>query len=355
MGKADYLVNYFKFLGREIRETMAELGVRTIDELIGRTDMLEVNESIIPWKAKKIDLSKILYKPQVGPNVGVYCTKKQDHEIDTVMDRKLIELAQKALDKKESVSINLPIKNTDRTTGAMLSGELCIRQGEEGLLEDTLKCKFTGVAGQSFGAWLMTGITFELEGMTNDYVGKGMFGGKIIIYPGKAATFKPEDSMIIGNTTFYGCIKGEAYIRGVAGERFCIRNSGLYGVVEGVGDHGCEYMTGGRVVILGKTGRNFAAGMSGGVAYVYDEDGQFKSRCNTDMVDLDPMQDEDLQLVKNLLSNQLKYTGSTKASGVLENFENESKKFIKIYPKEYKAIIEARKAQEIKLSLTEEK
>lgn len=355
MGKADYLVNFFKFLGREIRETMAELGVRTMDELIGRTDMLEVNENIIPWKAKKIDLSKILYKPQVGPNVGVYCTKKQDHEIDKVMDRKLIELAKAALDKKEAVSINLPIKNTDRTTGAMLSGELCVKQGEEGLLEDTIKCKFTGVAGQSFGAWLMSGITFELEGMTNDYVGKGMFGGKIIIYPGKAATYKPEDSMIIGNTTFYGCIKGEAYIRGIAGERFCIRNSGLYGVIEGVGDHGCEYMTGGRVVILGKTGRNFAAGMSGGIAYIYDEDGQFKSRCNTDMVDLDPMQEEDLQLVKTLLSNQLKYTGSTKASGVLDNFEAESAKFIKIYPKEYKAIIEARKALETKLGMTEEK
>jgi glutamate synthase (NADPH/NADH) large chain len=352
-GKADYLVNYFKFVAREAREIMAGLGIRRVDELIGRVDMLELNTRILPWKAKKIDYSKILFKPQAGPSTGVYCVKKQEHEIDAVLDRKLIELAKPALEKKEQVRIDLPIQNINRTTGAMLSGEICLRYGEEGLLEDTIYCKWKGVAGQSFGAWLMQGVTFELEGMTNDYVGKGLFGGKIIIYPGKDSTFKPDESIIIGNTTFYGAIKGEAYIRGVAGERFCIRNSGLYGVVEGVGDHGCEYMTGGRVVILGKTGRNFAAGMSGGIVYVYDEDGNFTGRCNTAMVDLDPIGEEDAGLIKQLLANHIKYTGSDKAARVLENISVEIKKFIKVYPKEYKAIIEKQKQLEKQLGLTE--
>ena len=354
-GNADYLVNYFRFVAQDVREIMAQLGVKTMNELIGRCDLLETNSDILPWKAKRLDLSKILYRPKAAPGVGTYFNRPQKHEIDSVLDRKLIIEAAPALERKEAVTIETDINNTDRTAGAMLSGEICYRHGEMALNEDTIRVKFNGYAGQSFGAWLTDGVTFELEGMANDYVGKGISGGKIIIFPSKKATYVPEDNMIIGNTTFYGAIRGEAYIRGRAGERFCIRNSGLYGVVEGTGDHGCEYMTGGKVVILGTTGRNFAAGMSGGEAYVYNEDGKFESRCNKDMVDLDPLNDDDIRIIKQLLSNHIKYTSSGKASRIMENIGEELKKFIKVYPKEYKAIVEARKTQEKSLGLAEEK
>ncbi len=354
-GMADYLVNYFKFVAEEAREIMAQLGVRTINELIGRTDLLEMNTDILPWKAKNLDFSRIFYKPEPKKGVDIYCIKKQQHEINDVLDLKLIKEAKPALEKQIPVKIETLINNTNRTVGAMLSGEVCMRYGEEALNDDTIHVKFKGYAGQSFGAWLAEGITFEMEGLCNDYVGKGISGGKIIVYPSKKATYIAEDNIIIGNTTFYGAIRGEAYIRGRAGERFCIRNSGLYGVVEGTGDHGCEYMTGGKVVILGTTGRNFAAGMSGGIAYVYDEDGKFESRCNKDMVDLDPVEEEDAQTIKQLLSNHIKYTGSKKAEKVMENITQEINKFIKVYPKEYKAIIESRKEAEKKLGLSEEK
>jgi glutamate synthase (NADPH/NADH) large chain len=354
-GNADYLVNYFRFVAQDVREIMAQFGVKTMNELIGRCDLLETNSDILPWKAKRLDLSKILYRPKAAPGVGTYFNRPQKHEIDSVLDRKLIIEAAPALERKEAVTIETDINNTDRTAGAMLSGEICYRHGEMALNEDTIRVKFNGYAGQSFGAWLTDGVTFELEGMANDYVGKGISGGKIIIFPSKKATYVPEDNMIIGNTTFYGAIRGEAYIRGRAGERFCIRNSGLYGVVEGTGDHGCEYMTGGKVVILGTTGRNFAAGMSGGEAYVYNEDGKFESRCNKDMVDLDPLNDDDIRIIKQLLSNHIKYTSSGKASRIMENIGEELKKFIKVYPKEYKAIVEARKTQEKSLGLAEEK
>ncbi|MFA4843066.1 MAG: glutamate synthase subunit alpha, partial [Candidatus Omnitrophota bacterium] len=251
-----------------------------------------------------------------------------------------------------NVRYELPIKNTDRTTGAMLSGELCKRYGEQGLPEDTIHFKFKGVAGQSFAAWLSSGITFELEGMSNDYIGKGVSGGKIIVYPSKFAQYNPQENIIIGNTTFYGAISGEAYIRGVAGERFCIRNSGLYAVVEGVGDHACEYMTGGRVVVLGKTGRNFAAGMSGGIAYVYDADAKFRDRCNLGMVELEKLSEEDLSVLRKLLGNQHRYTQSDVAKKVLDNFSKELKKFIKVMPLEYKRILEQGKVEK-KLDLAE--
>jgi glutamate synthase domain-containing protein 3 len=266
-GRPEYIVNYFRFVAEELREIMAGLGLRTIDDMVGRTDLLRLNRDIRHWKAKTIDFSKILYQPKVPNRVKTHCSVKQNHGIDKVLDLKLIALAKPALEKRELVRLELKINNTNRTTGAMLSGRVCQAFGEEGLLDDTIHFKFKGVAGQSFGAWLAKGITFELEGMSNDYIGKGISGGKLIVYPDKHANYKSEENIIIGNTTFYGAISGEAYIRGVAGERFCIRNSGLSAVVEGVGDHGCEYMTGGRVVILGKTGRNFAAGMSGGIAY----------------------------------------------------------------------------------------
>ncbi len=352
-GRPEHVINYFNFVVDELREIMAELGVRSIDELVGRTELLTVNTAILPWKAQSLDLSRILYKPEVSQEVGIYCRKKQDHGIENVLDRKLIDLCRYTLNNNsEPVSFTIPIRNTERTTGAMLSGEVCRFYGEEGLLEDTIHIKFQGIAGQSFAAWLAKGITFELQGMANDYVGKGLSGGKLIIYPDRTSDYVPEKNIIIGNTTFYGAIAGEAYIRGIAGERFCIRNSGLYAVTEGVGDHGCEYMTGGRVVILGITGRNFAAGMSGGIAYVWDTDGHFRTRCNLSMVEFQVPNEEDKQLIHSLVSNHYKYTQSTVAKNVLDNFKNCLGKFVKVMPLEYKKILEMKNVGK-KLGLTE--
>ncbi len=338
-GKSEYLENYFKFLARQVREIMALLGIRTINELIGRTDLLEVNYDILPWKAKNIDFSKILYKPKTSPGVAVYCTNRQNHEIDDILDKILIEKAKDALNNKKKVKIESYINNTNRATGTMLSYEVCKRYGEEYLPEDTIKCYFRGVAGQSFGAWLAKGITFELEGMANDYVGKGLSGGKIIIYPDKNSDIKAEENIIIGNTTFYGAINGEAYINGIAGERFCIRNSGIYAIVEGVGDHGCEYMTGGIVVVLGRTGRNFGAGMSGGLAFIYDIDGNFNEKCNMEMIELEKPNKKDIELIKKMCSKHYEYTKSRRAKEILDNFEYEIKKFIKVFPTEYKNVL----------------
>ena len=339
-GKPDYLQTYFTFVAEEARQIMARLGIRRIDELIGRTELLKANKDMLHWKAKGVDFSRILYKPQMPDYVGTRCTIKQDHSIDKVLDVKLIGLAAPALDKKERVSAELPINNTDRTTGAMLSGEISRRYGEDGLPHDTIRFKLNGTAGQSFGAFLAKGVILEIEGEANDYIGKGLSGGKIIVYPPKHAGFNPSENIIIGNTTFYGATSGEAYIRGIAGERFCIRNSGAYAVVEGVGDHGCEYMTGGRVVILGKTGRNFAAGMSGGIAYIYDEDRKFKSRCNMGMVEFEKIDSEDKFAIRSLLMNHHKYTGSGKAEKILENIESEIGNFVKVMPIEYKRVLE---------------
>ncbi len=351
-GKPEHVINYFTFVAEELRQIMSTLGFTKIDDMIGRTDLLEVNKEILPWKAKGIDFSRILYKPKSDTPVDTRCTIKQDHGINSILDRKLIELASPALVKKENVKIELPIKNDNRTVGAMLSGEVCQRYDEEGLLSDTIYAKFKGFAGQSFAAFLSKGVTFELEGMANDYVGKGMSGGKVIIYPDKKSDFRSEKNIIIGNTTFYGAINGEAYIRGVAGERFCIRNSGLYAVVEGAGDHGCEYMTGGRVVVLGDTGVNFAAGMSGGIAYVYDDKKLFKNKCNMDMVELENIDNSDMNIIKSLVSNHYKYTASHVAAKILGDFEIQVKKFIKVMPKEYKRILQEKKIEE-KLHLDE--
>jgi glutamate synthase domain-containing protein 3 len=346
-GKPEYIENYFRFVAQELREIMASLGIKRVDEMIGRTELLEINKEILNWKTKEIDLSRILYKPKIAAAVGVCYRVKQAHAIDDVLDRKLIEMAEEALKHGKPVRIELPIYNTNRATGALLSGEVCKLFGEDGLPEDTICCKFKGVAGQSFAAWLAKGITFELEGMSNDYIGKGISGGKIIVYPDRRSNYKSEENIIIGNTTFYGAISGEAYIRGVAGERFCIRNSGLYAVVEGVGDHGCEYMTGGRVMVLGATGRNFAAGMSGGIAYVYDEDGKFKYRCNQEMVELEKLTAEDVRTIYNLVGNHHKYTQSEVAYRILDNFSRSIYKFVKVMPKEYKRILEAGEAEEV--------
>ncbi|MFA4905238.1 MAG: glutamate synthase large subunit [Candidatus Margulisiibacteriota bacterium] len=342
-GRPEHLINYFRFVAEELRTIMAELGLRSVSELVGRTDLLEIDPNILPAKAKGVDLARLLYRPEADPFRG---PKAQDHGILKVLDRQLLKLSHPA--RAEFV-----IKNSDRTVGAMLSGEICKKYGEAGLPEDSLQIKFNGVAGQSFGAWLANGITFELEGMANDYVGKGISGGKIIIYPNHLTTYLPESNIIIGNTAFYGAIKGEAFIRGVAGERFCIRNSGLLAVVEGVGDHGCEYMTGGRVVVLGLTGRNFAAGMSGGIAYIYDQDGLFTERCNLSMVELSGLTAADKKTVKDLLQKHFKYTRSPVAKRVLDEFVKETRRFIKVMPLEYKRVLAEQAVSEEELEQLE--
>lgn len=349
-GEPEYLMTYFTFLAEQIREIMSELGVRKVDELIGRVDLLETDESIRHWKSRDVDLNNILFKPKVAPKIAVRCQERQDYGLDKALDLKLIELARPALQEKKSVKIHTEIKNTNRTVGAMLSGEISRRYGEEGLPEDTIQIFLKGSAGQSFGAFGAPGISFYLEGDANDYLGKGLSGAKIIVVPPKGAAFKPEDNIIVGNTLLYGATEGKAFIRGVAGERFCVRNSGVHAVVEGVGDHGCEYMTGGRVVVIGKTGLNFAAGMSGGIAYVYDADGTFESRCNLGMVELEKVsRNEDIMTIRNLLTQHLKYTASEVAARILEHWERELKKFVRVMPFEYKRVLEQVEVEGIKV------
>ncbi len=351
-GRPEYIVNYLRFVVEEMREIMASLGIRTVNEMTGRVDLLEPNESMLSLNGKDLDLSKILHKPDAFNLPSMQEITVQDHGIDRVLDLELIRMAKDSIYKATPVKIELPINNTNRTTGAMLSGEICRLRGEVGLSEDTIQCKFRGVAGQSFGAFLTKGVTFELEGMANDYVGKGISGGKIIIRPDRSSNYKAEDNIIIGNTAFYGAISGEAYIRGVSGERFCIRNSGLYAVVEGVGDHGCEYMTGGRVIVLGRTGRNFAAGMSGGIAYVYDKNSLFKENCNLSMATIEGINTEDEEILRNMLTNHLRFTESPVAKKILNEFRKEKKRFVKVMPIEYKRMMET-KITEYGLKLSE--
>lgn len=347
-GKVESLVNYFTFVAEELREVMANLGIKNIEDMIGKTELLEPNEEILDWKSKDIDFQDILYKPETPDGKGVVYSNFQKHDLDDILDIKLIDMAKNSLLKEKKIKQNITIKNTNRTVGAKLSGEVCYVYGEKGLPDDTIHFKFRGNAGQSFGAFLAKGITFELEGMSNDYVGKGIFGGKIIIYPDKKATYLSEENIIIGNTSFYGAIKGEAYIRGIAGERFCVRNSGLNAVVEGVGDHGCEYMTGGRIVIIGKTGRNFAAGMSGGIAYVYDIDGDFKSKCNLEMVKLKEINEHDEKIINSLVGNHYKYTESPRAKEILKDFDSKKRNFIKVIPSEYEHILKTERKENLK-------
>ncbi len=351
-GRPEHIVNYFKFVVQELREIMAQLGLRTIDEMVGRTDLLELNRKIIPVKAKDVDYSRILYKPDLPKSIGNYCQSKQVDGLENVLDRKLIQMCANVFTKNQPVKIESVINNTNRSTGAMLSGEVCRKCGDGVLLEDTIAVKFKGIAGQSFGAFLAKGVTFELEGIANDYVGKGISGGKIIIYPDKRVNYQADENIIIGNTSFYGAISGEAYINGLAGERFCVRNSGLYAVIEGLGDHGCEYMTGGRIIVLGAVGRNFAAGMSGGIAYIYDEFQSFEEKCNLDMVELEKIKEDDKVAIYHLLSNHFKYTKSRKAKIILSDFKNELKKFIRVMPLEYKRILEGIKIEK-KLDIAE--
>jgi glutamate synthase (NADPH/NADH) large chain len=347
-GDPDHVVNFFRFITEELREIMAELGFKTINEMVGQVDSLEMRDDITHWKYNTLDLSAVLYKETATADTGLYKQEEQDHGIENVLDWKLLKTAQSALDKKQRVSASFQIKNTNRTTGTILSNEITKIYKAEGLPEDTIHFTFTGTAGQSFGAFNTKGVTLELEGDANDYFGKGLSGAKLIIYPSKQASFVPEENIIIGNVAFYGATSGESYIRGKAGERFAVRNSGANVVVEGVGDHGCEYMTGGTAVILGSTGRNFAAGMSGGIAYVYDVNGQFEQLCNKEMVDLDPLNQEDAKLLNDMITRHYAYTASSVARFVLDDFENQLKNFIKVFPKDYKKAL-AERSEKLKV------
>jgi glutamate synthase (NADPH) large chain len=341
-GEVEHVINLFKFLTHELREIMAELGFRTVNEMIGQADCLTMRENISHWKHKKIDLSPILYKEPASENTPLYKQEEQDHMLNGVLDFSLLEFAKPALEDGKKISGEFLIKNTDRATGAILSNEITKKYGKDGLPDDTIHLKFKGSAGQSFGVFNTKGVTLELEGDSNDYFGKGLSGAKMIIYPDKNAGFVPEQNIIVGNVSFYGATSGEAYIRGKAGERFCVRNSGAITVVEGVGDHGCEYMTGGVAVILGETGRNFAAGMSGGLAFIFDFNKSFAKMCNTEMVDLDAPDESDLQMLHKLLTNHYNYTGSASANLILKDFEEQTKHFVKVFPRDYKVALAAK-------------
>jgi glutamate synthase (NADPH) large chain len=348
-GAAEHVVNFFKFITQELREIMASLGFRTVNEMIGQADELEARDTFRHWKHGSIDLSAMLYREPASLYTGLYKKEEQDHGLDNVLDWKLINEALPSLDRQEKTSAAFSIKNTDRSTGSMLSNEISKRHRGKGLPDNTIHFSFKGTAGQSFGAFNTKGVTLELEGDANDYFGKGLSGARLIIYPPANSSFVPEENIIIGNVAFYGATSGEAFIRGRAGERFCVRNSGLYAVVEGVGDHGCEYMTGGRVVILGDTGRNFAAGMSGGIAYVYDVKGNFAANCNTDMVDLDTVDEEDAPELFYLINRHYHSTSSLVAKFVLDDFDSQVKNFVKVFPKDYKKVLLKLRAMSYKL------
>jgi glutamate synthase (NADPH/NADH) large chain len=339
-GSPEHVINFFFFIAEQVRQQMARMGFRTFDEMVGRVDMLEARAAMDHWKAKGLDLSMILYNPEMPSRIARRCIQKQDHGLAEALDYKLIDHARDAIENLTPVEIKLPIRNVHRTVGAMLSGEIARRYGSAGLPENTIKCKFKGSAGQSFGAFLANGVTLELEGDANDYVGKGLSGGRLIVYPPRDSTFQPEENILIGNVALYGATSGESYFNGMAGERFAVRNSGSTAVVEGLGDHGCEYMTNGLVVVLGKCGRNFAAGMSGGIAYVLDEKGDFADkRCNRAAVDLEAVPDEDEAKLLALIEKHVEYTNSPRGQWVIENWETMRAKFIKVFPHEYKRVL----------------
>jgi glutamate synthase (NADPH) large chain len=342
-GRADYVVNFFRFLAQEVREHMAQLGFRTMNEMIGRVDRLDFKAALEHWKARGLDLSSILYQPDMPPEVARRCVRPQDHSLEKSLDATtIIPACGEAIEHKKPVSLRLPIRNVNRTVGTMLGSRITKRWGGEGLPDNTIEIHFTGSAGQSFGAFVPRGVTFTLEGDANDYWGKGLSGGALIVFPPKKSTFVAEENIIIGNVALYGATSGEAFVRGVAGERFCVRNSGVHAVVEGVGDHACEYMTGGRVVVLGRTGRNFAAGMSGGIAYVFDLDGDFRRRCNLGMVDIERLdQPDEIGFVRDLIRRHIELTGSTYAAGILRDWAGVQPRFVKIMPRDYKRVLMA--------------
>lgn len=347
-GTVEAVVNFFQFLVAEFREIMAELGFRTVQEMVGQVEVLKVRDNIDHWKFKNLDLSPVLYREPASDETGLYKQEEQDHGLAEVLDWQLLKAAKDALDSKTRVYGQYKVKNTDRTVGTILSNEISKRYKSEGLPEDTIHFKFTGSAGQSFGAFNTKGVTLELEGEANDYFGKGLSGAKLILYPSTEAGFKAEENIIAGNVALYGATSGEAFIRGKAGERFCVRNSGATVVTEGTGDHGCEYMTGGRAVILGETGRNFGAGMSGGIAFVYDVKGVFANQCNPEMIDLDPLDEKDAAQLHDLITKHHAYTNSTVAKFILSDWENQLRHFVKVFPKEYKAALKAAAAKGVK-------
>lgn len=348
-GKPEHVINYFFYVAEEMREIMAQLGFRTVNEMVGQSDRLDMRTAVEHWKTQGLDYTRLLTKPLAKSAKDIYWTEKQDHGLDAALDNELIKQAAPALENGEKVSIDIDIRNHNRTFGTMLSGRIAEKYGHAGLPDDTIQINATGTAGQSFGAWLAKGVSLELCGEGNDYVGKGLSGGRIAIYPPADSKIgRAEKNIIAGNTLLYGAISGEAYLRGVAGERFCVRNSGASAVVEGVGDHGCEYMTGGVVVCLGETGRNFAAGMSGGIAYVLDRNGSFAASCNKQMVELetvdsdtpdemisDPMQADEVRL-KKLIANHYAYTGSELAKEILGDWDHYLTKFVKVTPTDYR-------------------
>ena len=343
-GTPEHVINFFFFIAEEVREIMAKLGICKMDDLIGQTQYLKVADNITHWKAKTLNLEAVLFKPDVP--FGVRSSKKQDHGLEKALDFKLLELCKDAIELQKPVILSLPIRNLNRTVGTILSNEIAKLHGLKGLPDNTIHIKFNGSAGQSFGAFLSKGVTLEMEGDVNDYTGKGLSGGRIIVYPPLKACYVPEENIIVGNVALYGATSGESYFRGIAGERFAVRNSGAKAVVEGVGDHGCEYMTGGQVAILGSTGRNFAAGMSGGIAYIYDKNGKFEYNCNLSMIDLFPVQNEDdIEELHELIDHHYKYTGSTVAKSILNNWEESLPKFIKVFPKEYQRYLREKTAQ----------
>ncbi|HTH73773.1 MAG TPA: glutamate synthase-related protein, partial [Trinickia sp.] len=352
-GQPEHVVNFFFFVAEEVREIMAQLGIRKFEDLIGRADLLDTKKGVEHWKAKGLDFTNVFYQPKVPNDVARKHVEEQDHGLVRALDHTLIEKARAAIESGEHVSFIQPVRNVNRSVGAMLSGVIAKKHGHDGLADDAIHIQLKGTAGQSFGAFLARGVTLDLVGDGNDYVGKGLSGGRIIIRPTNDFRGKSEENIICGNTVMYGALEGEAYLRGVAGERFCVRNSGASAVVEGTGDHGCEYMTGGTVVVLGETGRNFAAGMSGGVAFIYDVDGTFASKCNKAMVALEPvlqqaeqertvdrglwhMDTTDEALLKGLVERHFQFTGSPRAKALLENWDASRRQFVKVFPTEYK-------------------
>ncbi|MGB0477678.1 MAG: glutamate synthase-related protein, partial [Flavobacteriaceae bacterium] len=347
-GKPEHVVNYMHFVAEEMRSIMAQLGFRTVDEMVGQSQKLNMSDAIEHFKAKGIDLSTILHKPDVKEGTPLRNTEKQDHKLENVLDFTLISKAKNALEKLEPQTLTLPIHNTDRSVGAILSNEISKKYGAEGLPEDTLTIYFNGSAGQSFGCFATKGLHLETIGNCNDYFGKGLSGARLVARVPEGVSYKAEENIIIGNVALYGATAGEAYINGIAGERFCVRNSGATAVVEGIGDHGCEYMTGGIAVIIGDFGRNFAAGMSGGIAYLYAADGTFDERnFNMEMIGLENPSTEDLNHIEELLNNHIKYTASSKATAIIDHWEKEQKNFIKVMPTDYKKALE-RLAEEAK-------
>jgi glutamate synthase (NADPH/NADH) large chain len=340
-GKPEHVVNMFTYMAEELREIMAQLGFRTVNEMVGQAQYLELRNDIKHWKYKNLNFDAILYK-EGDLSVAQFKQEEQDHGIDAILDLDLIRSAKAALDSKEEIYAEYPINNLNRSVGTMLSNEISKKYGGVGLPKGNIHFKFRGTAGQSFGAFNTLGVRLELEGDANDYFGKGLCGAELIVYPDRDAKFKPEENIIIGNVAFYGATSGDAYIRGTAGERFCVRNSGAKVVVEGVGDHGLEYMTGGLAIVLGETGRNFAAGMSGGVAYVLDKNGTFEEKVNKEMVVLEALTDEDKGILREYLDKHFQYTTSNVAFQLIQNWEESVKKFVKVMPSDFRKALEGR-------------